>query len=843
MHGSLMASNSDPGSTWTSKPVQVIKLVKPAAGHTEKFFASFDGPVKIDFTAIANEQVTYFHDSKNQSLHIIFADGTQAIIEPFFDSAGVMSNLIFEMAPGQVLDSAEFISQFPITRDQSVLPALTEGPLDSGAEFNDPSADSLPSTKLTLLSPEELSPPAFQDMPPTFVAGLPPVPPLPPTPPLPPSDNNNPFITAAVDHGHTTEDVPPPTASGVIEFTDVDLGDTHSVSVVPDGQDYLGTLTAHLNSDATGGNVGQVTWTFSSEAAALQFLAEGQQLTQTYTVIIADGHGGTAAQLVTITINGTNDAPVVTGAVDNATVTEGPLPVMTADGTIDFGDVDLADAHITAVTPGGSGYLGTFDAIVNNDFTGDGVGQVTWLFAANNELRQRLGDNQQLVQTYTVEIDDGHGGTATQLVTITINGTNDAAVITGEITGAVAEAGGVDNGTPGNPIATGDLNSTDVDNPADAWTVVGTATASANGYGTFTIDAAGVWTYTLDNSNAAVEALNAGGTLTDTFTVGTVDGTEQVVTVTISGTNDAAVISGSASGSVTEAGGVDNGAPGTPPATGDLNSADVDNLPDSWQAVPAGAATYGSYALDATGVWTYTLNNSNAAVEALNAGATLTDSFTALTVDGTAQVVTITINGSNDAAVISGDITGTVTEAGGVNNATPGTPTATGDLNSADVDNPGDSWQAVPAGAATYGSYALDATGVWTYTLNNSNAAVQALNAGATLTDSFTAPTVDGTAQVVTITINGSNDAAVISGRGHHRDGDGSRRCQQRHARHAHSHRRSQLDRCRQSARRLAGGAGRLRHLRQLRARRDRGVDLYARRQQSGGAGAQRRRT
>jgi len=36
-----------------SKPVQIIKLVKPAAGQTEKFYASFDGPVKIDFTAIA----------------------------------------------------------------------------------------------------------------------------------------------------------------------------------------------------------------------------------------------------------------------------------------------------------------------------------------------------------------------------------------------------------------------------------------------------------------------------------------------------------------------------------------------------------------------------------------------------------------------------------------------------------------------------------------------------------------------------------------------------------------------------------------------------------------------
>ena len=45
--------------------------------------------------------------------------------------------------------------------------------------------------------------------------------------------------------------------------------------------------------------------------------------------------------------------------------------------------------------------------------------------------------------------------------------------------------------------------------------------------------AAGVWTYTLNNANSAVQALNVGDTLTDTFTVTTVDGTPQVVTVTI----------------------------------------------------------------------------------------------------------------------------------------------------------------------------------------------------------------------------------------------------------------------------------------------------------------------
>ena len=105
------------------KPVQIIKIVKPAAGQTENFHASFDGTVKIDFTAIANEKVTFFHDNKNQSLHVIFADGSQVIIEPFFNSMAVMSNFFFEMTPGEVLNSAEFASQFPITRDQSVLPA------------------------------------------------------------------------------------------------------------------------------------------------------------------------------------------------------------------------------------------------------------------------------------------------------------------------------------------------------------------------------------------------------------------------------------------------------------------------------------------------------------------------------------------------------------------------------------------------------------------------------------------------------------------------------------------------------------------------------------------------
>ena len=177
----------------------------------------------------------------------------------------------------------------------------------------------------------------------------------------------------------------------------------------------------------------------------------------------------------------------------------------------------------------------------------------------------------------------------------------------------------------------------------------------------------GVWTYTLDNANAAVQALNVGQTLTDTFTVTTVDGTAQQISVTINGTNDAAVISGSHAGVVIEAGGVADGLAGTPTATGTLTDTDVDNAANSFTVAAAGSATdnhYGTFQMTSGGVWTYTLDNAHAVVQGLNVGQTLSDTFTVTTVDGTAQQISVTINGTNDAPVIAaGTVTaGSITE-------------------------------------------------------------------------------------------------------------------------------------------------------------------------------------
>jgi len=71
------------------------------------------------------------------------------------------------------------------------------------------------------------------------------------------------------------------------------------------------TFTPTLTHDATGGSTGTVGWTFSVSDNAVDFLAAGQTLTQTYTVTVDDHHGGTDTATVTITITGTEDAFVI----------------------------------------------------------------------------------------------------------------------------------------------------------------------------------------------------------------------------------------------------------------------------------------------------------------------------------------------------------------------------------------------------------------------------------------------------------------------------------------------------------------------------------------------------
>ena len=105
------------------------------------------------------------------------------------------------------------------------------------------------------------------------------------------------------------------------------------------------------------------------------------------------------------------------------------------------------------------------------------------------------------------------------------------------------------------------------------------------GYGKFKINAAGDWHYTTDTAH---NEFVGGTTYTDTLTVSSADGTTHVLTVSI-GTNDAAVITGTSSGSVEIAD--DGPGSGQLTDTGTLTDTDVDNPTTPSSAVTTATAS------------------------------------------------------------------------------------------------------------------------------------------------------------------------------------------------------------------------------------------------------------
>ena len=119
---------------------------------------------------------------------------------------------------------------------------------------------------------------------------------------------------------------------------------------------------------ATNTNNGEVNWDYTITEGELDFLAAGETVTAVFTVNVNDGHGGTACEDVTITITGTNDAPVVTVVDVSGDITEGS--VLTDAGSVTFEDVDLTDRPTaTEATKSVTGFKAdnTTELLLTND--------------------------------------------------------------------------------------------------------------------------------------------------------------------------------------------------------------------------------------------------------------------------------------------------------------------------------------------------------------------------------------------------------------------------------------------------------------------------------------------
>jgi VCBS repeat-containing protein len=411
--------------------------------------------------------------------------------------------------------------------------------------------------------------------------------------------------------------------TGTLTSTDPDASDTPTYSVVggvataESGFDVEVTTaygTLYLN-QSTGA------YTFVADNAAVQALDSGDApVALDFAVSVSDGDTSDGDTL-TITINGANDAPV-TGGDDSASGTEDDASI---GGTVPTAtDVDVETVTYQLVT---GSVLVDGVAAPDGTVTLNADGSYSYTPTAGD---QGLDDTESHVITFDYVASDGTANSDAATVTITINGANDAPELT-------ATQATLDDGTEDNSytVSEADLlqGFTDVDNG----TVLAVTGLTAD-HGTAIQNLDGSWTITPDE--------NYNGTVTLSYTVIDGDGGSVAgeLTFDLAAVNDAAVIGGTDEGEVTE-----DADPNT--ASGTLTASDVDNTPNTFQA-SSGSTTYGSFVMGANGLWTYTLDNSNALVNNLVAGAFLMDSFIVQSEDGTMHTIDITIHGVDDGPIV-----------------------------------------------------------------------------------------------------------------------------------------------------------------------------------------------
>lgn len=136
--------------------------------------------------------------------------------------------------------------------------------------------------------------------------------------------NDGPVITLAATDASSaalTEANADFAATGTLTVTDADISDTVSATItgvtvdgpVASNVDMAALLAMLTLTPATlaadNGDASNLTWSFAAPAAAFDYLDGGETLTLTYTVAVADGHGGVAEQTVSVAIAGVDDLP------------------------------------------------------------------------------------------------------------------------------------------------------------------------------------------------------------------------------------------------------------------------------------------------------------------------------------------------------------------------------------------------------------------------------------------------------------------------------------------------------------------------------------------------------
>jgi VCBS repeat-containing protein len=269
------------------------------------------------------------------------------------------------------------------------------------------------------------------------------------------------------------------TASEAGAFMDANFAAHHTLSVAsldPAGTDW-GQLSATMQQDSawpTPG-IGSYTLSYTPDPASMDSLQDGQSHIEHWQVSLIGDDGKSDSQTLTVVVG---RPPNQTAVDPSASTVSGLLvadthqtPTETATGSVAFVDPIATDTHVLTATflssGGGAAPSGSLTASLGADTTGGSQGQADWSYEAANSDLEAIAPGQVVHEVWQIALDDGHGGTTLQDITILLSKTppNTPPVVTttsADVFAQISEAAAV-TGSPAHDEVSGVISFADPD--------------------------------------------------------------------------------------------------------------------------------------------------------------------------------------------------------------------------------------------------------------------------------------------------------------------------------------------------------------------------------------------
>ncbi|MEQ9368402.1 MAG: VCBS domain-containing protein [Coleofasciculus chthonoplastes F3-SA18-01] len=446
--------------------------------------------------------------------------------------------------------------------------------------------------------------------------------------------NDNPTAT---DDNPTTDEDTAITGNVLTNDTDIDNSDIGIIAKLNGTPRAVGKpVTLFSGALLTLNTDGTFTYNPNNQ---FEFLGENQTEIDGFAYTVSDGNGGISHAIATIEVTGINNPATIAGIAAGAVTEDSNTPTLTATGSLSITDTDSDENKFSTTVISAPSNLGNLTITDTGSFN----------YSVENSAVQYLGEAETQTETFTVTSLDG---TASEDITITITGVNDTPTATDD-----------NPTTDENTALTGNVLTNDSDADATASLTVVDINGNETDIGNeitltsgalLTLNSDGSYTY---NPNGQFASLGVNQTATDSFTYTISDEkgetSSATATITVTGVNNQAVITGIAEASVIE----DSSTP-TLTATGSLTVTDTDTGEDKFSTTVISApSNLGSLTITDTGSFTYSVDNS--AVQYLGEAETQTETFTVSALDGVTADITITVTGVNDNPIGTRDRTTT----------------------------------------------------------------------------------------------------------------------------------------------------------------------------------------